>query len=108
MESTTLTSSPVRAAPNCRWEASVNFRSSRVKGSPKAAADRGGAINVVTKSGANTLHGDAFVFGQSGYFNSQPKIEETLGADPVLRRYRAGVAIGGPVSRNRTFYYAAA
>src|SRR5262249_2801429 len=32
---------------------------------------------------------------------------ETLGADPVLRRYRAGVALGGPISRNHTFYYAA-
>ena len=68
----------------------------------------GGSINVVTKSGANTLHGDAFVFGQSGIFNARPKLEETLGADPALRRYRAGGAIGGPIARDRTFYYAAA
>src|SRR5262249_50327416 len=67
-----------------------------------------GAINVVTKSGANTLHGDAFVFGQSGIFDARPKLEETLRADPVLRRYRAGVATGGPLSKDRTFYYAAA
>ena len=67
-----------------------------------------GSINVVTKSGANTLHGDAFAFGQSGIFNAQPKLEETLGAEPALRRYRAGAAIGGPISRDRTFYYAAA
>ena len=67
-----------------------------------------GSINVVTKSGANTLHGDAFAFGQSGIFNARPKLEETLGAEPALRRYRAGAAIGGPISRDRTFYYAAA
>jgi len=67
-----------------------------------------GSINVVTKSGANTLHGDAFVFGQSGIFNARPKLEETLGADPALTRYRVGAAIGGPVVRDRTFYYAAA
>src|SRR5262249_10343186 len=66
-----------------------------------------GAINVVTRSGANTLHGDVFVFGQSGIFNAKPKLEETLGADPVLRRYRAGAGLGGPISRNHTFYYAA-
>src|SRR3982751_1422896 len=64
-----------------------------------------GAINVVTKSGANTLHGDAFVFGQSGIFNARPKLEETFGADPALRRFRAGGAIGGPISRDRAFYY---
>src|SRR3954471_18619836 len=68
----------------------------------------GGTINVVTKSGANTLHGDAFVFGQSGIFNARPKLEETLGADPALRRYGAGGAGGGPISRDRTFYCAAA
>jgi hypothetical protein len=67
-----------------------------------------GGINVVTKSGANTLHGDAFIFGQSGLFNARPKLEETLGADPALRRYRGGGAVGGPISRDRTFYYAAA
>ncbi len=67
-----------------------------------------GSINVVTKSGANTLHGDGFVFGQSGSFNARPQLQETLGADPALRRYRAGGAIGGPLSRDRTFYYAAA
>jgi len=67
-----------------------------------------GSINVVTKSGANTLHGDAFVFGQSGIFNARPKLEETLGADPTLTRYRVGAAIGGPFVRDRTFYYAAA
>lgn len=66
-----------------------------------------GSINVVTKSGANTLHGDAFAFGQSGIFDARPKLEETLGAEPTLRRYRAGGAIGGPISRDRTFYYAA-
>src|SRR3954468_1734925 len=67
-----------------------------------------GAINVVTKSGANTLHGDAFVFGQSGIVNARPKLEETLDADPALTRYRAGAAGGGPISKDRTFYYAAA
>src|SRR5262245_10277062 len=67
-----------------------------------------GAINVVTKSGANTLHGDVFVFGQSGVFNARPKLEETRDADPALRRYRAGAAIGGPMSRDRTFYAAGA
>jgi len=67
-----------------------------------------GSINVVTKSGANTLHGDAFVFGQSGVFNAAPKLEESLASGSGLRRYRAGAAIGGPISKNRTFYYAAA
>jgi hypothetical protein len=67
----------------------------------------GGGINVVTKSGANTLHGDAFLFGQSGLFNARPKLEDTLGNAPSLRRYRTGLAVGGPLAKDRTFYYAA-
>ena len=68
----------------------------------------GGAINVVTKSGTNTLHGDAFVFGQSGRLNALPKLEDVFGVRPSLTRYRGGLAMGGPVSIDRTFYYAAA
>lgn len=67
-----------------------------------------GGINVVTKSGANALHGDAFVFGQFGAMNGQPKLEENAGAATALKRYRAGGAIGGALSKDRTFYYAAA
>jgi hypothetical protein len=71
-------------------------------------AGAAGGINVVTRTGANTLHGDAFVFGQFGALNAQPKLEESFGAKPDLTRYRAGGAIGGPIAKERTFYYAAA
>ena len=67
----------------------------------------GGAINVVTKSGANVFHGDAFLFGQSGLLNARPKLEDTLGRKPALRRFRGGMAAGGPLVKDRTFFYAA-
>ena len=50
----------------------------------------GGGINVVTKSGANTLDGDVFLFGQSGVFNASPKLEERSG----IRRRWDGIAAG--------------
>ena len=68
----------------------------------------GGSINVVTKSGGNIIHGDAFLFAQSGVFNSAPALEETLGEKPSLSRFRGGLAFGGPLVKDRTFYYAAA
>src|SRR6266851_5211829 len=67
----------------------------------------GGAINVVTKSGANVFHGDAFLFAQSGRLNARPKLEDTLGRKPALRRFRGGMAAGGPLVKDRTFFYAA-
>src|SRR5262249_7280551 len=74
---------------------------------PENGGASGGAINVVTKSGANTLHGDAFLFGQFGTFNARPALERMNGAKPDLTRYRGGIALGGPLVKNRTFYYAA-
>jgi hypothetical protein len=62
----------------------------------------------VTKSGANTLHGDAFLFGQSGVVNARPKLDGRSSDKPSLRRYRGGLAVGGALAKNRTFYYAAA
>ncbi|HEX7809761.1 MAG TPA: TonB-dependent receptor, partial [Thermoanaerobaculia bacterium] len=65
----------------------------------------GGTINVVTKSGTNVIHGDAFVFAQDGRLDAHPFGED--GSKPELRRYRTGGAVGGPIVRDRTFYYLA-
>jgi len=67
----------------------------------------GGAVNVVTKSGANIHHGDAFVFGESGRLDAKPKLDTAADSKPSLGRFRAGGAIGGPLVRDRTFVYAA-
>ncbi len=63
-----------------------------------------GAINVISKSGVNTRHGDAFVFLQNGTLNAKdPLTNET--EVPYLSRFRAGVSMGGPIVRDHTFYY---
>lgn len=66
----------------------------------------GGSINVVTRNGANALHGDAFVFVENGALGARKPFEAERAA-PDLHRYRTGAALGGPLIRNRTFYYAA-
>src|SRR5258707_6309511 len=76
--------------------------------SAESGGGSGGAINVVTKSGANVIHGDVFLFGQSGLLDARPFLESSGGARPSLSRYRAGAAFGGPMVTDRTFYYAAA
>src|SRR5215467_2103294 len=66
----------------------------------------GGSINVVTKSGANQFHGDAFVFAQDGSFNAREALTSGRGR-PDLSRYRAGLALGGPLVKDHTFFYTA-
>jgi hypothetical protein len=66
----------------------------------------GGSINVITRAGANVLHGDAFVFAGNGALDARDPFE-TESAAPNLHRYRTGVSLGGPIVRDRTFYYAA-
>jgi hypothetical protein len=74
--------------------------------SAESGGGASGPINVVTKSGVNTHHGDAFLFVQKGTLNArEPLTNET--APPDLNRFRAGLSVGGPIVRNRTFYYVA-
>src|ERR1700687_1836984 len=71
------------------------------------SAESGGAsgpINVITKSGVNTLHGDAFLFAQNGALNAKDSLTNETEA-PRLSRFRAGLSAGGPIVRGRTFYY---
>jgi hypothetical protein len=71
----------------------------------------GGVFNVTARSGTNNFHGSAFyqtrpVWGQSeNYFNAVQGLtkEETGLADAYYRLY--GGAIGGPVVKNRTFFW---
>ena len=63
----------------------------------------GGYINVVTKSGGNTLHGDVY-----GYFRNQRWNAANALAHIALPVTGAqyGVSLGGPIVHDRTFYFA--
>jgi hypothetical protein len=74
--------------------------------SAESGGASGGSINVVTRSGSNTIHGDAFIFAQDAALNARDPFETEAGK-PSFRQFRAGFALGGPVVKGRTFYYAA-
>jgi len=61
-----------------------------------------GVINVVTRSGTNQLHGSAFEFLRNTHLNAN-----TWGAlnKPPLHRNQFGGTLGGPIRRNRTFFF---
>src|SRR5262245_14624742 len=72
------------------------------------SAEFGGAINVVTRTGANDIHGSVFGFLQNERFNGRDPISGgTSEDDPRFRRYQFGASLGGPLTRDRLSYYAA-
>ena len=63
----------------------------------------GGYVNMVTKSGTNTLHGDLY-----GYFRNQRLNAANPLSNTKLPSTQAqyGASLGGPVRTDRTFYFA--
>ncbi len=63
----------------------------------------GGYVNLVTRSGTNTAHGTAYGFFRDDQFNaSNPLLGRTL----PLHQSQFGASAGGPVRKDRTFYFA--
>ena len=54
----------------------------------------GGVVNVITKSGTNTFHGDLFAFHRNQVLNARNFFQSTR--DP-LKRTQFGGTFGGPV-----------
>ncbi len=67
----------------------------------------GGQINVITKSGTNRYTGDVFDYYQSSGLNSRTNIEKAndLKTPPKLVRHQLGGDIGGPVVRDKLFFF---
>jgi hypothetical protein len=71
-----------------------------------------GVISLVTKSGANQFHGDAFgvfrpdVLAANEFFNKQSQIGNgSPNTPPSFHRYQEGGAIGGPILHNKLFFF---
>jgi hypothetical protein len=65
---------------------------------------QGGQVVVVTKSGGNEFHGDAFEFIRNQVTDAKNYF--TLpGTTPGFRRNQFGGILGGPIIKNRTFFF---
>jgi len=63
----------------------------------------GGIINAVTKSGGNDIHGTGFYFHRNDNFDARNFFDP--GELPEFRRHQLGGSIGGPIARNKTFFF---
>ncbi|HZT78213.1 MAG TPA: TonB-dependent receptor [Vicinamibacterales bacterium] len=76
--------------------------------SPPAEFGRfnGGVVNLTTKAGTNSLHGDAFEFLRNEALNARNYFQSALPDKPDYRRSQFGGVAGGPIARDRTFFFA--
>src|ERR1700741_3158795 len=63
----------------------------------------GTVVNIVLKQGTNQFHGSGWWYGQRSEFHSRDYFN--TGAKPDHIRDQYGFAIGGPVKKNRTFFF---
>jgi len=67
----------------------------------------GGAINIVTRTGSNRFHGSGFFFFRDHHLSAYPGLQrDPLAPDPFFARRQTGLWVGGPVVKDRLFFFA--
>jgi hypothetical protein len=72
---------------------------------PEYGRNTGAIVDIVSRSGTNTFHGNAYWFGRYSalaardYFNTKPNPQ-----DPFVRN-DFGWSLGGPIKKDRTFFF---
>jgi hypothetical protein len=71
----------------------------------------GGFVNIITKSGTNQFHGSAHYFGKydalSADFSHTFPAGGTTGFTPDFQQHQFGATFGGPIARDKVFFFLA-
>ena len=71
---------------------------------PEFGRNSGSVVNIVTKSGTNEIHGSLFEYFRNDKLNAR-NFFNTVGAKDKFRNNQFGAAIGGPLVKDKTFWY---
>src|SRR5436853_885640 len=63
----------------------------------------GGVVNIITRSGTNDMHGSGFGYLRNRNFQAVNPFSTV--SNPAYTRVQAGAAFGGPIIKDKTFYY---
>lgn len=80
---------------------------------PEFGRAMGGVVNIVTKSGSNTVHGNVFGFFRHKDLQARnpfsvevdPATGQTRAVKQAFTRVQAGATLGGPIKKDKTFYF---
>jgi len=65
----------------------------------------GGVVNLSTRSGSNQFHGSVYEFFRNESLNARNYFAPVNQHKPEFRRNQYGAALGGPIVKNRTFFF---
>ena len=87
-------------------EAIAEFRSLRNSYGPEYGQAAGAVISIATRGGTNNFHGGAYYFGRNDVLNAAEYFSKSRGGTKdALRRHDYGFFIGGPIVKNRLFFF---
>lgn len=67
----------------------------------------GGVVNMVSKSGTNSLHGSAFEYLRNNFFDARNSFGDATRTGPAaFRQNQFGAEVTGPIIKNKTFFSA--
>ena len=89
---------------------SIEQFSEQTQSGPEAGRNPGGTVNVVTKSGTNNMHGSLYYYNRNeALAKNSPFVTPNANGDLVkneLRNQQYGASVGGPILKDKFFYFA--
>jgi carboxypeptidase family protein len=94
------------AAQNFSIESVQEFQISTFNFDLSTGVTSVGAVNIVTRTGGNELHGSGFAFFRDHNIASYPLLNrDPKTPDPFFRRLQSGFSVGGPIKKDKVFYF---
>ncbi len=108
--------------PTVSQDAVQEFQVNRTNYTAELGGAQGASINIVTKGGGNNIHGSLFSYFRNDAMDARDPFAFTPALTPsepfsltavgdptknTLQRYQYGGSIGGPIKKDKTFFFAA-
>ncbi len=94
------------AAQNFSTESIQEFQISTFSFDLSTGVTSVGAVNIVSRTGTNALHGTAFLFFRDHSLAALPTFfRPNRTFDPFFRRYQYGGSLGGPIKKDRAWFF---
>jgi hypothetical protein len=85
---------------------SIEEFSAQTQSGSEAGRNAGGTVNLVTKSGGNAIHGSLYYYNRNEFYGAGSPFLPAGTKTPRLRNENYGFSVGGPIIKNKTFYFA--